>query len=276
MAVDAPPDLCMPPVQRLDYAGHDEIIVRPIGDVHIGNPAFDHAYWERLLREIRDTPNMYWIGCGDYIENANKKQKHGGVYGQTMGPGKQVRVIQDDLAPIAGKCLGMIGGNHDHWSKDDVDLDPARIIAQGLGVEEKYGEDGLVVRIELGPRTRVGGRRGLAGSNKARYVFYVTHGSSGSALVGGKALALQRAGDVCLADVVIGAHVHSEIVFKSVMYTPTFHDVHNVTYREVTYVNTGSLLGYTAYARTRRYRPQPVGVPAIHLDVHREKVTVRV
>ena len=55
------------------------IIIRPIGDVHRGNPHFDEQYWESMLLEIQNTPNMYWVGCGDYIENSNKRQKHGGV-----------------------------------------------------------------------------------------------------------------------------------------------------------------------------------------------------
>ena len=267
------PTLGMIPVQRIDAGSHPHIIIRPIGDVHVGNPAFDRSYWERLVNEIRDTPNMYWVGAGDYIENANKRQKHGGVYGQTMGPRAQVDAVAADLAPIAHKCLGMIGGNHDHWSLMDTDLDPAEWIAEKIGVAEKYQQDGLVIRIETGARTRPGGRRGQRGGDSpCRYLIYVTHGSSGSAAVGGKATALQKASDVVVADLYIGAHVHTELIYRDLIFTPTWHDRVSCAYRERWYVNTGSLLHYTPYARTRRYRPQPVGIPYIYLDCTRELV----
>jgi len=247
------------------------IIIRPIGDVHRGNPHFDEQYWESMLLEIQNTPNMYWVGCGDYIENSNKRQKHGGVYHQTMGPRAQVEAVADDLHPIAHKCLGMIGGNHDHWSLMDTDLDPAEWIAEKIGVAEKYRTDGLVIRLETGNRSR-DGRRQRRGDSPCRYLVYVTHGSSGSAAVGGKATALQKTSDVVVADLYIGAHVHTDLIYRDMIYTPSWHDRIGCTYRERLYVNTGSLLSYTAYARTRRYRPQVVGIPYIYLDCTRERV----
>jgi len=264
------PTLGMIPVQRLDAKDHPHIIIRPIGDVHVGNPHFDRPYWERMLCEIRDTPNMYWVGAGDYIENANKRQKHGGVFHQTVGPRGQVEAVAEDLAPIAHKCLGMIGGNHDHWSLMDTDLDPAEWIAEKIGVKEKYAVDGLVVRLEMGARTQVGRRDRRGGDSPCRYTLYLTHGASGSAAIGGKATALQKTADVVVADLYIGAHVHTEMMFRDIIYTPGWHDRTDCSFRERWYVNTGSLLHYTTYARTRRYRPQPVGIPYIYLDCRRE------
>ena len=43
-----------------------------------------------------------------------------------------------------------------------------------------------------------------AGDSPCRYLIYVTHGSSGSAAVGGKATALQKTSDVVVADPYIG------------------------------------------------------------------------
>ena len=264
------------PVQRLDVGDYESIIVRPIGDVHVGNPYQDAPYLAGLIREIKDTPNEYWIGCGDYIESNLKRQKHAGVYGDLLTPKEQVDEFVRLFDPIADKCLGLIGGNHDHRVLHDTSFDPARMIAKDLGLEDKYVDDGLVVRLAFGSRTRTGGRRDARGQSACRYTFYVTHGSTGSALVSGKALSLQRAGDVCLADVVVGAHVHTEIAFRDIIYTPTYNDIGNCSYRERWYVNTGSLIAYGPYARTARMRPQPVGVPRINLDATREKVSVTI
>ena len=85
----------------------------------------------------------------DYIENSNKRQKHGGVYHQTMGPRAQVEAVADDLHPIAHKCLGMIPGQ----SRSLVAHGYRHLIlpngSQKIGVAEKYRTDGLVIR----PRT---------------------------------------------------------------------------------------------------------------------------
>jgi hypothetical protein len=265
------------PVQSLDVGDFDQIIVRPIGDVHVGNPYQDTNYLVGLVRDIKDTENMYWIGCGDYIESNLKRQKHAGVYSDLLTPKEQVDEFIRLFDPIAGKCIGLIGGNHDHRVLHDTSFDPARMIAKDLGLEGKYVDDGLVIRLQFGKRTvRSGGRRQQRGSAKCHYTLYVTHGASGSALISGKALSLQRAGDVCVADVVIGAHVHTELAFRDIIYTPTHWDKIECSARERIYVNTGSLIKTTAYARTARYRPTTVGVPKIMLDTRREKVTVAI
>lgn len=278
MAVDTPPASGpqLIPVQELDAGEFDTIIVRPIGDVHMGNPYQDTLYLKALIRDIKDTPNMYWIGCGDYLESNLKRQKHAGVYFDTLTPKEQVDEFVTLFDPIADKCLGLIGGNHDHRVLHDTSFDPARMVAKELGLEDKYVDDGLVIRLQFGTRSLRGGRRTSKGNGACWYTFYVTHGSTGSALISGKALSLQRAGDVCLADVVIGAHVHTEVAFRDIFYTPTQWDKNECSYRERWYVNTGSLVKMGAYARTARYRPTAVGVPRIALDTRREKVSVTI
>lgn len=32
----------------------DELKIKPVGDVHLGNPYFDHALFEQTLRELED------------------------------------------------------------------------------------------------------------------------------------------------------------------------------------------------------------------------------
>jgi hypothetical protein len=251
-----------------------ELIVRPIGDVHIGNPYLDERFLERTIKEIKESPEMFWIGCGDYIEANLKRTKHHGVYSDLMNPKEQADEFVRLFLPIADKCLGFIAGNHDHRIKHDTSFDPAEIIARGLGVEDKYADDGLIVRLAFGKRTARGGRRTFKGESPCRYTFYVTHGSSGSALVSGQALALQRAGDVVTADVIVGAHVHSQIAYKRLLFMPNHFDRKDCTYMEQHFVNTGSFITYGGYARTARMRPQPVGVPHITLRTDCERITV--
>lgn len=277
MATDTPPSVHLLPVQHLDAGEHTEIIIRPISDVHIGNPSLDEKFLLETIREIRETPNMYWCGVGDYIESNLKRQKHAGVYHDLLTPREQCAEFVRLFGPVAHKCLGLIGGNHDHRVLHDTSFDPAWMIAEGLGVADKYRDDGLIVRLTVGKRTRRnGGRRPESGGAPCRYILYLTHGTTGSALVSGKALSLQRAGDVCLADVIVGAHVHSEVVFKDRVFTPTFNDIHDCAFRDRWFVNSGAFVAYGAYARTARMRPQAVGCPKIHLETRRERVAVTV
>ena len=47
----------------------DEIFLRPLGDVHIGNLGCDVEKFKRNVDYVRKTPNCYTIGMGDYIDN---------------------------------------------------------------------------------------------------------------------------------------------------------------------------------------------------------------
>ena len=47
----------------------DEYIIRPLGDIHIGNENCDIKKLDEVIEYIRKTPNCLCIGMGDYIEN---------------------------------------------------------------------------------------------------------------------------------------------------------------------------------------------------------------
>lgn len=252
-----------------------EIVLFPIGDLHYGNPLQSKQAINEVIKKIQDTENAYWVGCGDYFELNGKKQPHNGVFSQTLSPEDQIDAFIDDFQPIADKCLALIDGNHDFRIKKDWDISPTRFAASELGIRDKYVEDGVLVPLSFGRRTRVGGRREARGNSPCNYMIYVTHGSSSSATTTGKISALQRAGDVVVADVIVGAHVHSEVVFRDRIYIPTMNDQKQVSYRDRWYINTGSFLEYGGYALTARYRPQPMGCPEIIFDGTREKVQIK-
>ena len=46
-----------------------EYIIRPIGDIHIGNVNCDIKKLDEVIEYLRKTPNCLCIGMGDYIEN---------------------------------------------------------------------------------------------------------------------------------------------------------------------------------------------------------------
>ena len=56
-----------------------------------------NSNWESMLLEIQNTPNMYWSWVRDYIENSNKRQKHGEcLSARQWGHALQVEAVADD------------------------------------------------------------------------------------------------------------------------------------------------------------------------------------
>ena len=47
----------------------DDMIYRPIGDVHAGNMGFDKDEFEKTIKGIASDPHCYTMGMGDYIDN---------------------------------------------------------------------------------------------------------------------------------------------------------------------------------------------------------------
>ena len=53
----------------------DVINIIPIFDLHILHPTFDRTLYSKVIDFIKNTPNTYWFGGGDYGEYINIKDK---------------------------------------------------------------------------------------------------------------------------------------------------------------------------------------------------------
>lgn len=254
-----------------------EMILRPIGDLHYGNPAQNKQLVQDTIQEIYETPNMYWINVGDTIELNSKKQPHNGVFLDTLGPEEQIEEFMEDFECIKDKMLLIIEGNHDVRPKKEFNISLIKWAARCWGVEDRYVADGALLQLEFGKVTRIGGRREPGGGKTCQYDIYVTHGSGGSSTItGGKATALQKMGDVQQAHVYIGGHTHAQMIFRDRIYTNERSQTGQLKALDRWYINTGSFLEYDGYALSSRYRPQPPGCPYIYLDGTRERIRVGV
>jgi hypothetical protein len=252
----------------------DSLVVYAVSDIHYGNSMQNHKEVKRIIKEIEETENAVWIGAGDYLELNGKKQSHGGVFHDTMPPEKQMEAFVEDFSCIADKCLVLIDGNHDFRISKDWGISPTKWCAKAMGIpDEFYVEDGALVRVRLGRRTQKG-RRQSSSQAYCDYSFYVTHGASASNTSAGKVSSLAKAGNAVVADVIIGAHMHSEFIFRDRMYLPHIRDNGQSSYKDRWFVNTGSFLEYGGYALTARYTPQPMGTPKIILNGSKEQVNV--
>jgi hypothetical protein len=99
----------------------DQIRLWHLTDLHVGARACDEKLLQQHIDVIASDPNAYWIGGGDYVDAicdlGDKRfvpnQIARWLWGETDVMGAQVRRVIGLLAPIASKCLGMVGGNHE-------------------------------------------------------------------------------------------------------------------------------------------------------------------
>ena len=98
-----------------------EYIIRPIGDIHIGNVNCDIKKLDEVIEYIRKTPNCLCIGMGDYIENImpyangspDKRWNSDTTVRTQLTTEEQTEVIMEKLVKIKDKILTMTWGNHE-------------------------------------------------------------------------------------------------------------------------------------------------------------------
>jgi len=251
-----------------------ELIIRPIGDIHLGNPGVDMQFLHSVIDEIKRTPEMYWIGVGDYVEMNGKANSHDGVFTDNLSPQEQLDLFIHLFEPIAHKCLAMITGNHDARVKKEMGIDPLLYPVTKLGLENIYQTESAIVKLKFGKITKLGGRREPGGNKQCCYDVFVSHGTSSTTVLSGKLAALEKTGDIVIADVYITGHTHSPIIYKDRRYVSNTSDTKQVGYRDRLFVNTGSFLEYNGYALTTCLSPVAPSCPYIYLDGTREKTKV--
>jgi len=132
------------------------IIVCFPSDMHLGHPLTDHA---RILEDqklVAATPRCYQVFAGDLFDNAIKHRAHKFDSGST--PAKEVQLLEQIL-PVAGhRILGVISGNHDHWTFAYAGVDVLKMLLNRSGVI--YSPHRLYLTIYVGGQ---------------EYTLYVTH-----------------------------------------------------------------------------------------------------
>ena len=121
-------------VKEIEYTRGSKIQIFPIGDAHKGAIHCHEEMLNEQVDEIKHSVDTYWLGIGDYgdcitaqdlkrwdarilapwlLDDRNKKLP---VWMRAnidnIGP-STARNVDETFAPIWGKCLGLIEGNHD-------------------------------------------------------------------------------------------------------------------------------------------------------------------
>lgn len=257
--------------------------VIPLGDVHIGNAACDEKLFQQVVNRIADDPDCYWIGMGDYCEFIGGSDPRWSV--GALAPWIRVAHLADlaraqrdrflsMVRPIAGKCLGLLEGNHERailkYYERSIYSDIVTAIKEmgDFPADHKlalgyYGW--LLLRFKQDER-------------RTRRVIRINlhHGFVGGKLAGAKALNMQRWLWTHDADLVIFGHSHNSAT--QVESVESVSRSGRVQHQNRIGCYSGSFMSGAEYAEQRGYLPLPLGYVEIllHPGSHDPRQCVRV
>ncbi len=92
-------------------SGKHSVRLYPLSCLHVGAEQSDVKFIKEHIQRIADDPIGRWVYMGDGGECVTKFSK-GDAWTQVYPPQTQMDVLVDLLAPVAGKGLFGIRGNH--------------------------------------------------------------------------------------------------------------------------------------------------------------------
>ena len=193
----------------------DSFIFYAIGDVHLGMLNCAESQLKRLVGRISKNPKAYWIGGGDYCECIKpsdlRRYEAEGLPDWILGPDAksarenlrdivavQKRRFKQIISPIAGKCLGLIEGNHETTLRKYHNLDHHGFMCNDLGTEDLTSEALFRLRFskDRGKVTRI-------------VKLFICHGHGGGRTAGAEPNHLFRLAAQWRADIILRGHSHT-------------------------------------------------------------------
>jgi len=150
------------------------------------------------------------------------------------------------LLPIKDKILAMTPGNHENRVWKEVGVDLSLWLAEKLGIQDRYRNNGIALTIQFGKDVN---------GNPFRLNIFGQHGAYGGGRKLGAAMnALEDLdGIVGNADIYIRAHTHQPIQGSRNIFL--FDDKGNISRNTKYYFNSPSVMNYGGYAYDKGYKP---------------------
>lgn len=219
-------------VKHIEYGSRsDTFRLWHLTDTHLGARAVNEALLKRHIKQIADDPNAYWIHGGDAIDcigrTGDKRYRESTQADWLHGvddviDAQEERAI-DLFSPIASKCLGFAGGNHEENALKYYGRDVYRRIVKGVakaaGVEPHTLALGIQGFILL--RFRRKSRNSSESGSGWTLPLFIHHGAGGGRLAGGDALMLERALGDFAADLILIGHRHKHRILSRAITEPT-------------------------------------------------------
>ena len=199
----------------------DEFTLWPLSDIHLGNAACDEERLDVTLREIAADPRALYLLLGDQLDSINKHDKRFDISalprwllesyyaGESLGRAQADELTRRLLShkKLAGKCLGVIEGNHEQSILARFGVDTYRPVEERLRETPDqrldFGTSGIL-RLKFQQVTENSERPG----HTYQMDIYCHHGWGGGDLAGGVALKIEREMGRFEADLVLMGHVH--------------------------------------------------------------------
>ena len=240
----------------------DYIDIKPISDVHIGDPQLDDKLIQADVNWVTEKDNRFILLNGD-IMNTATTHSVSNTYENTMTPHQELKYSRKLFEPAKGKILGMTAGNHENRIMRNDGLDVCEELA--LSLDCYYNNEGMVLKVKFGKRK--------TNQKNQVYTIYMTHGSSGAMLPGGKLNKLYKLRNIVTTDCYIVSHTHEIITLKKNIFIPDLRN-NKVTKKEQTFINTGSYIDYSGYAERKNYHPGNLGTVTLRMYAGEKNIEV--
>lgn len=235
----------------ITYKFDNEIIIVPIGDIHIGNINFDLERWKKFKEKLLSTDNMYIVLVGDLIDNQTKNSHSpfsiAVIDGIAMTPFEQKKYLINELKDIKQKILCGVPGNHEA-KKDNkaTDQDIMYDVFCKLDIEDKYRPSIAFLKIQIGKRNE---------HNRQTYTIGITHGSGGGTQTGSAVNKNEKFGySFDGLDCIIVGHTHKPAITKPMkLVIDSKND--KISFKPFYHVIATSWLKYGGYALAGQLTP---------------------
>lgn len=253
MATPAPHPIAVMPVNDFRHV-QGPLTVSVFGDLHLGSPHCDQALFEQHLAEVLADPAHLAVFVGDLFQVDTKREKHAGVYEQTLTLDGAIDVLETLLTPLAAaKQIGaVLRGNHDERAYHQVGIDPVAQLCARLRIADRYARDGCFLRTRHGRATYSRASNGQP--RPIEYTGFLSHGTGN----GAGSLSAERIITGFVADWYGLGHTHAPLATvprRHSLHLPT----HTVQEQEMRVLVTGSYQRYSDYALARRLVPRGLG-----------------
>ena len=132
----------------------ESIILKPIGDLHIGADTTIHTEIGKIIKYCHDHSNVKLIWVGDYIDNFGKFGPGGGIHQQAISISKQKEMAEWIARYLKGKILGVIQGCHEEFSYRSDGFDFGKYLANKA--DARYLGKQAIIELEVGENTYKG------------------------------------------------------------------------------------------------------------------------
>ncbi len=244
------------------------MILIPVGDLHIGSVNCDKKYLKNTIKWIKDTPNCFVLGMGDYAEciipTDAKRFKFKQVDKEFLSeldnlPMAQLDYLIDLLMPIREKIIALIPGNHEKKFAQLHYVDIFSELCKRLDVPA--GDIMSFIRLDWDRKQ----------FHKKGLTIWAHHGWFGGRKKGNKVNQLEDISNGYSAEIYLAGHSHA--LFATTTVTISLCGDKMVNSKRI-FGNTGSFMKTVSldgenYSEEKAYPPSKVGV--LRFDIYLRK-----